>query len=474
MGLIPLFTNGIEPDDVELDLYLAELDDELNTAASKPNEVRDGYCGDEDKVAALPSVASEPTGKAVAKPTAKDPDQTEHAVVRPPYALSESANSGPGTSLEKVIDTFQLWLELPDPGSVEVVMATLAAMYVDGDPVYELLVGPPGSGKTEVINATAKLPHMHPASKVTEQSLLSGTSAKERSRNATGGLLRQVGNFGILLFKDFTSALSQRPDEMAASFAALREIYDGSWNRPLGGDGGQVLSWEGKMGIIGGVTEEIDRHHGKLNSMGERFLFYRMPPIDPLLQAARAMKNRGKEIQMRDELSAAVTEFYWEYFPNFDSANVPALLSYEQERLIALSSLVVQCRTAVGRDGRTHEVEWVPNVEGPARFGKMLSQLLVGMKLIGMEPDRQRDLLLQIGMDSIPPSRRAVFEYIAAHKSATIDEIAKAIKRRPTTIGRALEELECHYVVARYTDGRAYRYKIVDEWLDCFEIARYC
>ncbi len=71
MGLIPLFTNGIEPDDVELDLYLAELDDELNTAASKPNEVRDGYCGDEDKVAALPSVASEPTGKAVAKPTAK-------------------------------------------------------------------------------------------------------------------------------------------------------------------------------------------------------------------------------------------------------------------------------------------------------------------------------------------------------------------------------------------------------------------
>src|SRR5262245_3493406 len=43
-----------------------------------------------------------------------------------------------------------------------------------------------------------------------------------------GGLLRQIGDFGILALKDFGSILSMRPDAKAELLAALRELYDGA------------------------------------------------------------------------------------------------------------------------------------------------------------------------------------------------------------------------------------------------------
>jgi hypothetical protein len=42
-----------------------------------------------------------------------------------------------------------------------------------------------------------------------------------------------IGEFGILLCKDFTSVLSQNRDTAKQAMAALREVYDGSWDRPV-------------------------------------------------------------------------------------------------------------------------------------------------------------------------------------------------------------------------------------------------
>ena len=36
--------------------------------------------------------------------------------------------------------------------------------------------------------------------------------------------------------------------------AALREVYDGEWNRRLGVDGGKMLAWAGKLTLVAGST----------------------------------------------------------------------------------------------------------------------------------------------------------------------------------------------------------------------------
>jgi hypothetical protein len=127
--------------------------------------------------------------------------------------------------------------------------------------------------------------------------LLSGASAKERASDAHGGLLKLVGEFGILMFKDFGSVLSMQRDSLAAVLAALREIYDGEWTRHLGTDAGRTLHWQGKMGLVAGCTPTIDRHHAVMGAMGERFVLYR-PPCDdddkPSRRCAPSLQKRSR------------------------------------------------------------------------------------------------------------------------------------------------------------------------------------
>ena len=102
---------------------------------------------------------------------------------------------------------------------------------------------------------------------------------KEKVRDAKGGLLRQIGAFGVILCKDFTSVLSMHRDTRGPVLAALREIYDGAWVRHVGVDGGRTLAWSGKVALIAGCTPMIDSHHAVMAAMGERFMLYRLPPV---------------------------------------------------------------------------------------------------------------------------------------------------------------------------------------------------
>src|SRR5205823_6149122 len=109
----------------------------------------------------------------------------------------------------------------------------------------------------EILRALHGLPDIYMPSTLTESSLLSGTARDSRAQGASGGLLRQIGPFGILIFKDFTSIINMNRDARSAVLAALREIHDGRWTRYLGVDGGTDLTWMGKLGFIAGCTTAI-------------------------------------------------------------------------------------------------------------------------------------------------------------------------------------------------------------------------
>jgi hypothetical protein len=174
------------------------------------------------------------------------------------------------------------------------------------------VVGPPSSAKTEILNSILMLPNVAQAATLTPAGLLSGTPKKQRDikGGARGGLLRQIGEFGIIVCKDFGSVLSMRPDAKAEALAALRELYDGSWTRILGTDGGRSLSWKGKIGLLFGATGVIDSHYSVIGAMGDRFLLSRLAPT-PQGQFSRALKHVGAATgQMRKELAEAVARLF--------------------------------------------------------------------------------------------------------------------------------------------------------------------
>src|SRR5262245_48876626 len=189
------------------------------------------------------------------------------------------------------------------------VLGTAAANYLPGDPVWLGLIGPPSSAKTEILNSTSRLPRVVQAGTLTAAALLSGTPRKQ-DKGAKGGLLQQIGEFGIIVLKDFGSILSMRPDTKAETLAARRELFDGRWTRLLGSDGGKQLHWEGKVGLIFAATGVIDAHYSVITAMGDRFLLSRLSPVQNG-QFQRALQHVGAAgKRMRQELAEAVAHLF--------------------------------------------------------------------------------------------------------------------------------------------------------------------
>lgn len=354
--------------------------------------------------------------------------------------------------LRECVATFRRWLHMPDPGVLLVTLATVAANRADGDPVWLLVVGPPGSGKTEALATLSTLPDVHAAATLTEASLLSGTSKRDKASDAKGGLLREVGDFGIIVCKDFGSILSMNRDARAAVLAALREVYDGSWTRHVGTDGGRTLAWSGKVGLLAGCTPAIDSHHAVIGSMGERFVLYRLPPVDAAQQARRALSHVGKERAMRQELGAAVSAV-------LDAVSPSRIVAPPAEatiaRLVSLASLAVRCRSAVERDGYSREVLLVPEAEAPGRLALVLLRLLNGLRAIGCPAGEAWRLVTKSALDCMPALRRSVLDALMARTGpASTTEIAEAIGYPSITARRALEDLAAHGILVRDVQGQ--------------------
>jgi hypothetical protein len=345
------------------------------------------------------------------------------------------------SDLDRLLSEFRRWLYLPDPSAVLAVLGTVAANRLDGDPVWLLLVGPPGSGKTEVLASVGSLHDVHRAATLTEAALLSGSPKRERAPDAKGGLLRTIGDFGLILCKDFGSVLSMNRDARAQVLAALREVYDGSWTRHVGTDGGRTLHWTGKVGLIGGCPPVIDRHHAIMGTMGERLALLRLPEVDEDEQARRALAHADQGDEMRSRLASAVEDF-------FERSPLPErtreLTQEERTALVSLATFTARARSAVERDTYHREIELVPRSEAPTRIVITLKCLLAGLEAIGAPREQARRVVAKVALDSIPAIRRSALNALYLAGSASTSEIAETLGYPTTMTRRALQDVAAH------------------------------
>jgi hypothetical protein len=152
-------------------------------------------------------------------------------------------------------------------------------------------------------------PAQHAVATVTEGGLLSGVPKKDRSQGSKGGLLREIGEFGIIACKDFGSVISMPNETRARVLAALPELYDGAWTRHVGSDGGRTLHWQGKLGFVFAATGAIDAHHGVIGNLGDHWLMSRLDPVKKGQLAVALMHDGATAKQMRDELATA--RWHW-------------------------------------------------------------------------------------------------------------------------------------------------------------------
>jgi hypothetical protein len=371
------------------------------------------------------------------------------------------AKSGPTApvSLDDALAVFGRWLHVNDAAPVIVTAAAVIANLVEGDPVWMLLVGPPSGGKTEILSSLLGLPYIVPAAAITEAALLSGTPAHDRAKDATGGLLRQIGQFGILLTKDFSSVLSQNADVAKKAVAALREIYDGRWDRPVGVDDARILHWHGKCGFIGGVTPSYDRYSAIVNTLGDRYMLLRIPDADPTKQALAALAHSEREKQMRAELAQAMTGL----IAGADQSRVHAPLDDESTaELVNLAIYAARARTGVDRNYHTGELEVIPQPEGPARLVKAIRQLYGGMLALGVDDQTRWTILTRISIDCTPRIRRPLIDALLNPRGDDLltewqrtADIAESVGMTTRVVGVHLDNLALIGLAERRKESKA-------------------
>src|SRR5262249_23758004 len=125
-------------------------------------------------------------------------------------------------------------LHLPEPDVVDVTLAVPAGnKLLKTDSLWLFLKGPPGSGKTEMMNALKGLPEWAMlVSNLTPAALISGFGDPTKDRTGQSLLPQLDGK--TLIVKDFTTILSMNPTARDEIFGILRDAYDGHASKNFG------------------------------------------------------------------------------------------------------------------------------------------------------------------------------------------------------------------------------------------------
>jgi hypothetical protein len=380
-------------------------------------------------------------------------------------------------SLDDVHAVFRKWFGKGyDIDTIDAVLATAAADRLAGDPLWLLIISGPGNAKTETVQSLSGAGAMTVSTISSEGALLSGSPRKQRSKNATGGLLRKIGDRGLLVLKDVTSILSADRNVRAGVLAALREIYDGRWTRTVGVDGGRTLTWTGRITVVGACTTAWDSAHGVISIMGDRFVLIRSDSKIGREEAGKqAIHNTGLETAMRDELAAAVGGLVG----HIDATATYVLEETEVRQLIKAANIVTHARTAVERDYKGDILD-AHSPEMPTRFVKQLTQLVRGGLALGMRRAAALRLALRCARDSFPPLRSEILLDLARSPEARPADVSKRIVKPYRTVRRELEALHtlgllrCDEEQTTTDDGKVHtiwRYSLADGF-DCDTLLR--
>jgi hypothetical protein len=222
----------------------------------------------------------------------------------------------------------------------------------------------------------------------------------------------------------------------------LREVHDGKWNRSVGADGGQTISWEGRIVLVCACTTAWDTAYSVVAQMGPRFITIRSSARDGREAAGeRSITNTGFESTIRSKITKIVTALINDAQLDEDEAE---LKKDERKKLVAAADLVTLARTAVEVDFQGNVID-AHEPEMPTRFVKQLVLIFRGALSIGIERKSALALALRCARDSIPPIRLLVLKDLDDENNTLEDcrvtDIAKRLYKPWTTIKRTLEAL---------------------------------
>jgi 5S rRNA maturation endonuclease (ribonuclease M5) len=356
---------------------------------------------------------------------------------KPLDAANEGGNQEP--TVAELIDVLGSYQHLDDTGHVwfAVAVAVSGEATVEPfltDPLWGMLVGPSSSGKTETARAIGDIAGY--LDDVTAAALLSFTKGKNPKQT---GVLERIGDRGTVIIGDFSTVLAQSnrgaKDQL---FALLRRAYDGSVHREVG-NMKQPLRWRGRLTILACCTPIIDDYTSHADSLGPRWLYYRLRPRSVEGMRAMATAARIPASEGRDQAAELAKRLVIQAAAQASEVTIPG---WAADAITELAIIACYGRAAVPRSSYgKREITGEATREEPARLTKQLRQLVHALLALGATISEALDLARRCALDSLPQTRRRALELFATGLELTASEIARELGCDRRVARFALEEL---------------------------------
>jgi hypothetical protein len=352
---------------------------------------------------------------------------------------------------EEVAAAYRKWLYLPSDEVLKIIFGVVFANKIQGEPLWMFLVAPPGGSKSELLMSLSKHSMIETTTSLTPHTLISGVRF---TGNNDPSLLPRLHN-RILVVKDFTTLLSMHFTSRDEIFGILRDCYDGKTEKIFGM--GYKRSYVSHFGILAGVTPKIEEFGAIHQSLGERFLKYRIDTGTKTKTEAdrirRALSNINHEEQMRTELCRTATQVLSMPLPDI----LPTIPESIFEKIVNLAQTCAMMRGIVERDRYTQMVIYKPAVEVGTRLAKQFAKLAIGIAIYLQKPEIDLDIYLlvcRVALDTAPDTVEEVVRRLwegckAPGEVLTTRDISVKTRLPQGTCLRILQDLELLRLVDR-------------------------
>ncbi len=346
--------------------------------------------------------------------------------------------------LLKILETIGEYHVVDDPSTYVFTTAVAVSNWLEGSPLWGMVIGPASGGKTEAL-AIVKHAVKQEVDDFTVPALLSWHKPTQNSPSKRAGILVRVGERGVLSVGDFSTVLSDsQRGRREQLFSALRRIFDGRYQRDLGNEN-ESLVWEGRVTILAACTSAIDNFASHSDSLGPRWVYFRLPPRDSKTRrnvTSRAVRAVSADVaERRAKAQELVEHLIHESWESAEQLELPENLLRAVEEA---AQVVCYGRASVPRDSSPRrEVIGLPDMEEPPRVAKQLVMLLRCLLVIGLSDGEALGIVSRVAMDSMPAVRALALGAIAAaDRPVTTAAIAKLASADWKVVNRALEDFE--------------------------------
>lgn len=337
------------------------------------------------------------------------------------------------------------WLWVPNYWLLDALCATVLANRMKGPPVWLLIIGPSGGGKSTLMDAICGVKNSYSIGDITSQTFVSGWSSSRRS--AEGSFLSRISDFKdddevftctnpkFVIMKDLGSLLDRRQDIRGEIMAQMRHIHDGHYEKAFGT--GLYFKWKGKMVILAGCTDAWDKYHKANRVLGERFLLWREEK-----HFYREISGRSFELSSQEE---AMDKHLAEAMALLDDIPIDVTPDFRKsyEYLTFLCHWLTVLKRVAHRD-YTGKLEGIDGPDRTGRFAGAFAMLTKALMILHSQNDPlQPEIMIplaRIAASHVPPARLKALAGIP-EEGIKHTELAKRTKMHVSKQYRALQEL---------------------------------